>query len=90
ADIQRLLRKDIPVLPLPAFERRPQMPPAKPEDAALDRGKPKAKKKAYSGGSGRHAQRRHHSGSQATGDTPTGSRKRRPRNRPRQASGNAR
>ena len=91
ADIQRLLRKDIPVLPLPAFERRPQMPPAKPKDAALDRSNPKKVKQKVSSGSSRlHAQRRHHSMLQAAGDTATGPRKRRPRNRPRQPSGNAR
>ena len=89
-DIQRLLRKDIPVLPLPAFVRKAQMPPVKPEHTPLGRGNPKAKQKAHAGGTGRHGPRRHHSGSQAPGDAPTGPRKRRPRNRSRQASGNAR
>ena len=55
--------------PLPAFERRPDIPPAKPEHAPLGRGKPKARQKACAGGSDRHAQRRHCSTLQAAGNT---------------------
>jgi ATP-dependent RNA helicase RhlE len=73
-DIERLLKKGITLVPTPAFETRA------PEPAAA----PSRQEQARSPGN-RH---RHHP--QAGGDTPASQRKRRPRRRPRLASGNQR
>jgi ATP-dependent RNA helicase RhlE len=72
--IQRLLKKDIPVLPMPVFEPKVLAPAPKPERKPQGRGKPKPRA----------------GGKQAAGDAPAGQRKRRPRNSSRQASGNVR
>jgi ATP-dependent RNA helicase RhlE len=89
-DIQRLLKKDIPVLPVPVFEPKVLAPAPKPERKPPGRGKPKARHKPRSGGAGRQGQQRQATGSQPAGDAPSGQRKRRPGNRSRQASGNVR
>jgi ATP-dependent RNA helicase RhlE len=87
-DIERLLRKNIPVLPAPAFEPKVLTPAAKrqPQAAAHAR----AEQIPRAGGAARHGQSRHRSGGHAVGDAAAAPRKRRPRNRSRQASGNAR
>jgi ATP-dependent RNA helicase RhlE len=71
--IERLLKKSIPVLPVPVFEPKVLAPAPKPEHKPQGRGRPNNKQKPRAGG-----------------DAPSGQRKRRPRNRPSQASGNTR
>ncbi|MEQ8660210.1 MAG: DEAD/DEAH box helicase [Gammaproteobacteria bacterium] len=79
-DIQRLLKKDIEIVPLPTFARSPQPAPS----AAP------APRSAGDAGNARHGAGRHRNGGQPQGETTAAARKRRPRRRPRQASGNVR
>jgi len=79
-DIQRVLKRNIPLLDVPVFEPKvlgpaPKKPPRQPS------------RKPHGG---RNAQSRHRGGNQGGGESGAGSRKRRPRRRPEQASGEAR
>jgi len=90
-DIQRLLKKDIEVLPVPDFVPKELAPAPKAEPKPQGRGKPKSQSRGA--GAGRQGQQRRgagQGGNQAAGDGPSGQRKRRPRNTARQAPGNAR
>ncbi|MEQ8494795.1 MAG: helicase-related protein, partial [Gammaproteobacteria bacterium] len=79
-DIQRLLKRDIEVVPLPAFARRaPVVPAATP-----------ATRPGADAAQARHGAGRHRASAQPQGEAPARPRKRRPRRRPRQASGGVR
>ena len=78
-DIQRLLKRDIEVVPLPAFTPR-----------KLPADTPPANRDAGESGNARHGAGRHRNNGQPQGEAPARARKRRPRRRPRQASGNVR
>ena len=82
-DIERLLKRDIAVLPTPTYVSKAMAPAAKPEQ------KLKAKQRPRSG-AGRQGQARDHSGNAAGGNDSSARRTRRPRNRSRQAAGNGR
>jgi ATP-dependent RNA helicase RhlE len=79
-DIQRLLKKEIPVLPTPAFEPK-ALAPARAPQAPQNR-KP-------GGGKPRHAKPGGGRNRQGGADAPSGGRKRRPRGRARPATGKA-
>jgi ATP-dependent RNA helicase RhlE len=76
-DIQRLLKKEIPVLPVPAFEPKALAPAPKPG------GRP-------GGNRPRHGRPVGKGVKQSGDEAPTGQRERRRRRRPRQATGYAR
>jgi ATP-dependent RNA helicase RhlE len=88
-DIQRLLKKDLPVLPLPAFERNAVY--AATASAPGHRSSPGQSAAAPRGdGANRGGANRHRGATQQTTDAQGQPRKRRSRNRSRPASANAR
>jgi ATP-dependent RNA helicase RhlE len=80
-DIQRLLKKDIQVLPVPVFEPKALAPAQKPQ--LQQNRKPGGNKPRQGKPGGGRAK-------QAGAEAPAAQRKRRPRSRPRPASGNVR
>ncbi len=83
-DIQRLLKKNVPVLEVPVFEPKVLAPPIKPER------QPKAPPRGARGKGRPGGQQRHRGNSQAASEAANGNRKRRPRSPPREVSGNVR
>ena len=84
-DIQRVLKRNIPLLDVPEFEPRALGPaPKKPPRQHV--GKPRG----GNGTGGRNGQKRHRGSKPGGTDVGAASRKRRPRRRPAQASGEAR
>ncbi|MCB1786390.1 MAG: DEAD/DEAH box helicase [Chromatiaceae bacterium] len=81
ADIERLLKKQIPVAPMPKFEPKPLAPEQKPQAQ-------QARKRA--GGQPRHAKPGSGRNHPAGADAPNAARKRRPRRPARPVSGNVR
>ena len=82
-DIQRVLKRDIPLLPMPVFEPKVLAPAPRPQN------KPGGGQSRGNGG-GRNGPPRHRGGRSGGNDgAPSGTRKRRPRSRSHQATGNA-
>jgi ATP-dependent RNA helicase RhlE len=81
-DIQRVLKRDIPLLPVPSFVPKVPTPPAAPERA--NRPLAEGPRTGSFGGPGRQ---RHRSGGHADIDAARGSRRRLPPNRAGHASG---
>ena len=84
-DIQRLLKRELPVLPLPEFERN--APPVALNSGRDPQAATRPDQSAHKDGVGRHAQQRNRSGNS---DGATTQRKRRSRNQSRSVSANAR
>jgi ATP-dependent RNA helicase RhlE len=90
-DIQRLLKKDIPVLAVPSFTPKTLAPAPKPERKPAQAKKAKPRQgQAKPQGQQQPRRPRQANGNQASGEAQPGQRKRRPRNKPRQANGNLR
>ncbi|MDH3712248.1 MAG: DEAD/DEAH box helicase [Gammaproteobacteria bacterium] len=81
-DIRRLLKKDIPVLPVPDF--KPKVLQPRPEHKPMAQGKSEARRKPRAGGAGRDGRPSYRSeGQTGTGASPGQKRKRRSHNRSR-------
>jgi ATP-dependent RNA helicase RhlE len=88
-DVRRLLKKDIPVLPMPQF--KPKVLQQKPEHKSQAQGKSETRRKPRAGGAGRSGQPSHGGGSHtSTTVSPGQKRKRRSRNSSRQPARNSR
>ena len=88
-DIQRVLKRNIPLLDAPEFEPKALGPAPKKPPRQQPRQQPR-KSAGGKGGAKRNGQNPHRGGKQGGAEAGAGSRKRRPRRRPAQASGEAR